>query len=99
MELSYSCTHQPRVAPTHSKLYLPFSAHRCVIAGLDSESIWSELELRNMPLEKHTRKTLARLLQSEDMSVRSRCTAEVAIFNSMESWLACVFVSSAALVD
>lgn len=38
-------------------------------AGLDSESVWSELELRNMPLEKHTRKTLARLLQSEDMSV------------------------------
>ena len=38
--------------------------------GLDSESIWSELELRNMPLEKHTRKTLARLLQSEDISVR-----------------------------
>lgn len=40
-------------------------------AGLDSESIWSELELRNMPLEKHTKKTLARLLQSEDMSVRA----------------------------
>ncbi|CAM9199068.1 unnamed protein product [Laminaria digitata] len=37
--------------------------------GVDSESIWSQLELRNAPLEKHTRKTLARLLQSEDMSL------------------------------
>ncbi|CBJ31506.1 conserved unknown protein [Ectocarpus siliculosus] len=40
-----------------------------MFAGLDSESIWSELELRNVPLEKHTKKTLARLLQSEDMSL------------------------------
>ncbi|CAM9426697.1 unnamed protein product [Ectocarpus sp. 6 AP-2014] len=39
------------------------------VQGLDSESIWSELELRNVPLEKHTKKTLARLLQSEDMSL------------------------------
>lgn len=65
---------------SHAQPPLPFSLHSwrrffillCMIlmlAGLDSESVWSELELRNMPLEKHTRKTLARLLQSEDMSV------------------------------
>ncbi|CAM9671779.1 unnamed protein product, partial [Ectocarpus fasciculatus] len=37
------------------------------VQGLGSESIWSVLELRNVPLEKHTNKTLTRLLQSEDV--------------------------------
>ncbi|CAB1113499.1 unnamed protein product [Ectocarpus sp. CCAP 1310/34] len=46
------------------------------VQGLDSESIWSELELRNVPLEKHTKKTLTRLLQSEDMSLAAEIASD-----------------------
>eukprot|EP00904_Undaria_pinnatifida_P004878 jgi/Undpi1/151/HiC_scaffold_1.g00148.m1 len=58
-DMSYQCVDTQAVwqHPVHS------------FNWVDSESIWSQLELRNAPLEKHTRNTLARLLQSEDMSL------------------------------
>lgn len=45
-------------------------------AGLDCESIWAELELRNGPVERSMRKALARLNQShtEDISVSIQYT-------------------------
>ena len=43
-----------------------------------------------MPLEKHTKKTLARLLQSEDMSVRVRVVllwSPAICLRRMKGWL------------
>lgn len=49
---------------------VPWVSHNVALfPGLDCESIWAELELRNKALEKHARRSMGRLLQSGHVSV------------------------------